>query len=340
MDRRSFLKTTASLGALTTIGGVIPLVPLVADAQQPAKVARIGFMTRAAPTAPATRMEEFRRGMRELGYVEGQHFILSEARYAPGKNELLPELIADLVRTGVEVIVAGPVDSMLAAKKITSHVPIIMTPSGDPVVMGVVESLIRPGGNVTGITEMAPQLTPRRLELLKEIVPTLSRVAILWQPGSLSEDTFKQMFSETEPTARSIGVQLQVVEATAVADFDAAFSAVIKERAEALIVLISPMFNLEQRHIIERAEKHRLPAIYEWKEFVRNGGPISYGADLTDIYVRAAGLVDKILKGARAADLPVEAPTRFDLAVNVKTAQALGLTIPQSILSQAVAVIK
>jgi len=162
---------------LVTMG--ILLVPLVADAQQPAKVARIGFMTRAAPTAPATRMEEFRQGMRKLGYVEGQHFLFSEVRYAPGKNELLPELVADLVRAGVDVIVAGPVDSLLVAKKITSHIPIIMTTSGDPVAMGVVKSLTHPGGNVTGITEMAPQLTPRRLELLKEIVPTLSRVAIL-----------------------------------------------------------------------------------------------------------------------------------------------------------------
>jgi len=229
---------------------------------------------------------------------------------------------------------------LLVAKKITRQIPIIMTTSGDPVAMGVVVSLTHPGGNVTDITEMAPQLTPRRLELLKEIVPTLSRVAILWQPGSLSEDTFKQMLRETEATARSLSVQLQVVEATAVADFDAAFSAMVKERAEALIVLISPMFNLEQRHIIERAEKHRLPAIYEWKEFVRSGGLISYGADLTDIYLRAAGFVDKILKGARSADLPVEGPTRFDMAVNVKTAQALGLTIPQSILSQTVEAIK
>ena len=326
------------LALLVTTG--ILLVPLVADAQQPAKVARIGFVTRAAPTAPATRMEEFRQGMRQLGYVDGQHFLFSEARYAPGRNEHLPELIADLVRADVDVIVAGPVDSLLVAKKITSQIPIIMTTSGDPVGMGVVVSLTHPGGNVTGITEMAPQLTPRRLELLKEIVPTLSRVAILWQPGSLSEDTFKQMLRETEATARSLSVQLQVVEATAVADFDAAFSAMVKERAEALIVLISPMFNLEQRHIIERAEKHRLPAIYEWKEFVRSGGLISYGADLTDIYLRAAGFVDKILKGARSADLPVEGPTRFDMAVNVKTAQALGLTIPQSILSQTVEAIK
>ena len=166
--------------------------------------------------------------------------------------------------------------------------------------------------------------------MLKQIVPTLSRVAILWQPGTLSEEAFKQMLKDTQATARSLGVQLQVVGAKEVADFDAAFAAMVKERAEALIVLVNPMFNVQRRHIIERAEKHRLPAIYEWKEFTRSGGLISYGADVQDIYRRAAGFVDKILKGAKPADLPVEGPIRFDVSVNLKTAKALGLTIPQS----------
>src|SRR5262249_31546208 len=208
--------------------------------------------------------------------------------------------------------------------------------SADPVVAGIVQSLTRPGGNVTGITEMAPELTPRRLEMLKEIVPTLSRVAILWQPGTLSEEVFRQMLKETQATAQSLGVQLQVVEAKEVADFDVAFSAMVKERAEALIVLVNPMFNVQRRHIIERAERHRLPAIYEWKEFVRSGGLISYGADVQDVYRRAAGFVDKILKGAKPADLPVEGPIRFDVSVNLKTAKALGLAIPQRIRSQAI----
>jgi putative ABC transport system substrate-binding protein len=211
-----------------------------------------------------------------------------------------------------------------------------MTPSADPVVADIVQSLARPDGNVTGITEMAPELTPKRLEMLKEIVPTLSRVAILWQPGTLSEEAFKQMLKETQAIAQSLGVQLQVVEAREVADFDAAFSAMVNERTEALIVLVNPMFNVQRRHIIERAEKHRLPAIYEWKEFVRSGGLISYGADVQDIYRRAAGFVDKILKGAKPADLPVEGPIRFDVSVNLKTAKALGLTIPQRIRLQAI----
>jgi putative ABC transport system substrate-binding protein len=178
------------------------------------------------------------------------------------------------------------------------------------------------------------------LELLKEIVPTLSRVALLWQPGSLSEEALKQMLQETQATARSLGVQLQVVEAKDVADFDAAVSAMVKERAEAVIVLVNPMFNVQRRHIIERAANHRLPAIYEWKEFVGSGGLISHGADVQDIYRRAAGFVDKILKGAKPADLPVEGPTRFDLAVNLKTAKALGLTIPPSVLGRADQVIE
>jgi putative tryptophan/tyrosine transport system substrate-binding protein len=182
---------------------------------------------------------------------------------------------------------------------------------------------------------MAPELTPKRLEMLKEILPTLSRVAILWQPGTLSEEAFKQMLKETQATAQSLGVQLQIVEAKEVADFDAAFSAMGKERAEALIVLVNPMFNVQRRHIIERAERHRLPAIYEWKEFVRSGGLITYGADVQDIYRRAAGFVDKILKGTTPADLPVEGPIRFDVSVNLKTAKALGLTITPSLLLRA-----
>ena len=313
----------------------ILLVSLAVEAQQPQRIARVGWLSLATPTAPELNYDVFRQGMRDIGYIEGKSLVL-EPRYTGGKNELLPELIADLERAGVDVIVAGPFAALRVAKQTTSRIPIIMTPSADPVVAGIVQSLSRPGGNVTGITEMAPQLTPKRLEMLKQIVPTLSRVAILWQPGTLSEEAFKQMLNETQATARSLGVQLQVVEAQEVADFDAAFSAMVKERAEALIVLVNPMFNVQRTHIIERAEKHRLPAIYEWKEFVRSGGLISYGADVQDIYRRAAGFVDKIIKGAKPADLPVEEPIRFDVSVNLKTAKALGLTIPQAILSQAI----
>jgi ABC-type uncharacterized transport system substrate-binding protein len=309
--------------------------PLTAAGQQSPRIARIGWMSVGSPTAPALNYEVFLKAMLELGYLEGKN-VVYEPRYTSGKNEVLPELIADLERAGVDVIVAGPFAALRVAKQVTSRIPIVMTPSADPVVAGIVQSIARPGGNVTGITEMAPELTPKRLEMLKQIVPTLSRVAILWQPGSLSEEAFQRMLKDTEASARSLGIQIQVVAAKEVTDFDGAFAAMVEERAEALIVMINPMFNVQRRHIIERAYKHRLPAIYEWKEFVQSGGLLSYGADVQDVYRRAAGFVDKILKGAKPADLPVEGPVRFDVAVNLKTAKALGLTIPQSILSQSV----
>ena len=317
----------------------VALAPLVAQAQAPSKVARIGWMSRASPTAKDQNMDAFRQGMRELGYVEGQTFVM-EPRYAAGKSELMPEQAIELERSGVDVIIAGPFEALLAAKQNTSRVPIIMTPSVDPVAAGVVKSLDRPGGTITGITEMMPELTPQRLQLLRQIVPTLSRVAILWRPGTLREETFKQMLKETQSTARSIGVQVQVVEASKVDDFDAAFSAMARERAEGLIVLINPMFFVQRQQIIERAAKQRLPAIYEWKPFVQGGGLISYGADVPDVYRRAAGLVDRVLKGAKPGDLPVEGPKLFDMAVNLKTANALGVRLPDSIVKQAVLVVE
>ncbi len=315
------------------------MTPLLADAQAPTKVARIGWMSRGNPTAKDQNMEAFRQGMRELGYVEGQTFVM-EPRYAAGKSELMPEQAVELERSGVDVIVAGPFEALQAAKQSTSRVPIIMTPSVDPVATGVVKSLDRPGGTITGITEMMPELTPQRLQLLKQIVPTMSRVAILWWPGTLREETFNQMLKETHATARAIGVQIQVVEASKLDDFDAAFSAMAKERAEGLIVLVNPMFFVQRQHIIERAAKQRLPAIYEWKPFVQSGGVISYGADVPDVYRRAAGLIDKILKGAQPGDLPVERPKLFDMAVNLQAAKALGVTLPESIVKQAVLVIE
>jgi ABC-type uncharacterized transport system substrate-binding protein len=324
-----------SMKVLFLCAAILPvlLAPQTAAGEQPSRVVKVGWMSVGTPTAPALNFDVFRKAMQDLGYVEGKNVVF-EPRYTSGKNEVLPDLIADLERVGVDVIVAGPFAALRVAKQVTSRTPIVMTPSADPVVAGIVQSLTRPGGNVTGITEMAPELTPKRLEMLKEIVPTLTRLAILWQPGSLSEEAFQRMLKDTQARGRSLGIQIQVVEAREVTDFDPAFAAMVKERAEALIVMINPMYNVQRRHIIERAEKHRLPAIYEWKEFVQSGGLLSYGADVQDIYRRSAGFVDKILKGAKPADLPVEGPTRFDIAVNLKTAKVLGLTIPQSILSQ------
>ena len=330
----------ASLVFFILVGSIITAgLPLVAEAQAPTKVARVGWMSRGGPTAKDANLGAFHQGMRELGHVEGQTYVI-EPRYAGGKIELMPEQAAELERSGVAAIIAGPFEALIAAKQSTSRVPIIMTPSADPVATGVLKNPNRPEGNITGITEMMPELTPQRLQLLKQIAPTLSRVAILWSPGTLTEDAFKKMLKETQATARSIGVEIQVVEAAKVDDFDAAFSAMARERADGLIVLVNPMFNVQRQRIIERAAKNGLPAIYEWKPFVQDGGLISYGADVPDIYRRTAGFVDKIVKGAKTADLPVEGPKLFDMSVNLKAAKALGVTIPESIVKQAVLVIE
>jgi putative ABC transport system substrate-binding protein len=218
---------------------------------------------------------------------------------------------------------------MQAAKQSTSHVPIIFTSSADPVVAGVIENLVRPGGNITGITEMMPELTTQRLKLLTQIVPTIRRVAILWRPRTLSQ-----------ATARSLGVQIQIVEAQEPDDFDDAFAAMARERADGLIVLVNPMYGVQQKQIIDRAMNKKLPAIYEWKVFPQNGGLSSYGADVQDIYRRAAGFAHKIIRGAKPADLSVERPTKVDLVINLKTAKALNLTIPETLLATADEVIQ
>jgi ABC-type uncharacterized transport system substrate-binding protein len=329
MKRRNFL---------SLIGGAAAW-PVVARAQQAVKVARIGWMSRGNATVNDPTINAFRQGMRELGYVEGQSFLL-EPRYADGKIELMPDQAAELESVGVDVIFAGPFDALLAAKQRTSRTPIIMTPSADPVVTGIVESLEHPGGNITGITEMMPELTPQRLMLLTQIVPNISRVAIIWRPGTLSPSVFDQMLSDTQATARSIGVQIQIVEADKADDFDTAFATIAKERAEGLIVLVNPMYVVQQKQIIERAMNHKLPAIYEWNFFVRNGGLISRGADVLDIYRRAAGIADNILKGKKPADLAVMRPTKVELAINLKTAKALNLTVPPTLLATADEVIE
>jgi putative ABC transport system substrate-binding protein len=313
--------------------------PVVARAQQVVKVARIGWMSRGSATANDPNMNAFLQGMRELGYVEGQSFLL-EPRYADGKIELMPDQAAELERVGVDVIIAGPFDALLAAKQRTSRVPIIMTPSADPVVTGIVERLDHPGGNITGITEMMPELTPQRLKLLTQIVPNISRVAIMWRPGTLSPSVFDQMLNDTQAAARSIGVQIQIVEAAKVDDFDSAFATITKERADGLIVLVNPMYVVAQKQIIERAMNNKLPAIYEWKVFVQNGGLISHGADVLDVYRRAAGIADIILKGKKPADLAVMRPTKTELAINLKTARALNLTVPQALIATANEVIE
>lgn len=330
MRRRDFFKIVAASATNW---------PNLASAQQSAKVARIGWMSIGSATANDTNMTAFRRGMSELGYIEGQSFTM-EPRFADGKDAVLPEQAAKLERTGVDVIIAGPYAALQAAKQSTARVPIVMTPSADPVVTGIVKDLDRPGGNITGITEMMPELTPERIRLLKEVVPAFSRLAIMWRPGTLSEQVFEQMITQSQAVAGPMGVQIQVVTAARAEDFDAAFQTMDKERAEALIVLVNPMFFGQRKEIVERATKHRLPSMYEWKPFVQAGGLISFGADVPDVYRRVAGIVDRILKGTKPGDIAVERPVLFNMGVNLKTAKALGVTIPDRIRKQAVEIVE
>jgi len=324
MDRRTFLGV---------IAGSLLAAPLAAEAQQAAKAPRIGFLGFNLATNPHLH-EAFRQGLRDLGYVEGRNLVI-EYRDAEGKLERLPALAAELVALKVDVIVAASIQPALAAKQATRTLPIVFASAGDPVSSGLVTSLARPGGNVTGLSLLAPELDGKRLELVKQAVPRVSRVAVLWQPGFLSESMEKDLLSRAEVAARALGVQPQFVEARGPADFDRAFSEMTKARAGALTVLGSTMFLIERRRLVDLAAKNRLPAVYSLREFVDVGGLMSYAPNLADLYRRAATYVDKILKGAKPGDLPVEQPTKFELVINLKTANALSLTIPQSLRAQA-----
>ena len=327
IDRRTFLAGT---------GAVLLPAPLAAEAQQAAKVARIGYLT--VDVAP-DRSEAFRQGLRDLGYAEGRNVVI-ESRDAEGRPERLPDLAAELVALKVQVIVAPTTVSALAATQATRTLPIVFAGAADPVTSGLVTSLARPGGNVTGLSILGPQLVGKRLELLTQAVPGVGRVAVLRHPGSSGERTGKDMLKEAEVAGRALGVRLQVVEARGPADIDRAFSDMIRARAGALTVLVSAMFVNERRRLVDLAAKNRLPAVYPWREYVDAGGLMAYGANYDDLSRRAATYVDKILKGAKPADLPVEQSTKFELVINLKTAKALGLTIPPSLLGRADEVIQ
>jgi putative ABC transport system substrate-binding protein len=322
--RRAFIRTLA--------GGLL-VAPLVAEAQQAAKVPRIGWLV--ANLAGKSHMTEgFLQGLRDLGYIEGRNIVI-EIRDAGGKLEQLPALAAELVALKVDVILAGGTAQALAAMEATKTIPIVFTATVDPVADGLVTSLSRPGGNVTGVSSLSSELVGKCLELLKQAVPGISRVAVLWHPGTLGERTEKDMLKAADVAARALGVRLQFVEARGPADFDRAFSEMTRARAGALTVWTSPMFNTQRRRLVDLAAKNRLPAVYPWGEAVDAGGLMAYGANAADAFRRAATYVDKILKGAKPGDLPVEQPTKFELVINLKTAKALGLTIPQSLLLQA-----
>jgi putative tryptophan/tyrosine transport system substrate-binding protein len=329
VDRRRFLAGT---------GAVLLAAPLAAEAQQAVKVARIGFLAGNLAAIPHLR-EAFLQGLRDLGYVEGRNVVI-EDRDAKGKLERLPALAAELVALKVDVIVAGSTPHALAAKQATRTLPIVFAAADDAVGSGLVTGLARPGGNVTGLSFLAPELVGKRLELLKQAVPGVTQVAVLWQPGGLGERTEQDQLKEADVAARALGVRLQFVEARGPADIDRAFSDMTRARAGALTVLTGAMFFINRIRLADLAAKNRLPTVYPWRDGVDAGGLMSYGPDLADLYRRAATYVDKILKGAKPAHLPVEQPTKFELVINLKTAKALGLTIPPSLLGRADEVIQ
>jgi len=310
---------------------------LPAQAQQPKKIARIGYLVPSTAAANAINFEALQQGLRELGYVEGKTFVL-EVRYAEARFERLPELARELVGLKVDLIVTLTDVAIAAVKRETQTIPIVMATSTDPVATGFVASLARPGGNVTGLSSISSELSGKRLELLREVVPGLSRVALIWNPdvrGAVLD------YNATEGAARSLRLQLQSVEVLRAEDFDRAFSAITKERAQALIMSGSnPVAFANRGQIASFAQRNRLPSMYAQKEYVDDGGLMSYGPSLPDMYRRAATFVDKILKGAKPADLPVEQPTKFELVINLKTAQQIGVTIPPNLLARADRVIK
>jgi len=328
VQRRDFLVAAGALLA----------APLVAEAQQAAKVTRIGYLSHNLAASPHLR-EAFLQGLRDLGYVEGRNVVI-EYRYAEGKPERLPALAAELVALGVDVIMTVSNTTALAAKQATRTVPIVFTAVADPVAAGIVTSLARPGGNLTGLASLGSELVAKRLELLTQAVPGVSQVAVLWLPGALGERTDKDMRTGADVAARALGVRLQFVEARVPADFDRAFSDMTRARAGALTLLPSNLFLREHRRLVDLAAKNRLPAVYGSREFVDAGGLMSYGANQVYLYRSAATYVDKILKGAKPGDLPVEQSSKFELVINLKTANALGLTVPPSLLQRADEVIR
>ena len=323
MNRRSFV-STLGLGLLTA--------PLGIEAQQPARVFRLGLLG----TVPMTEAgaahiwDGLFEGLRQLGYVEGQNLVI-EGRYSEGRSERLPALAAELVQLKVDVIVAAATTAD-EAKRATSTIPIVMTNHGDPVGSRVVASLARPGGNVTGLSALSPALVGKQLQLLKEAVPRVSRVAVLSNP---THPAHQLSLREVEAAARSLKLQLQILEARAPTEIAGAFAAVTKESAGALLVFADPMMFGERTRIVELAAKSRLPLMANQREYAEAGGLLAYGIDQRDSFRRAATYVDKILKGAKPADLPVEQPTKFELVINLKTAKTLGLTLPQSLLLRA-----
>ncbi len=321
---------------ITALGGAAIAWPLVARAQQPNKIPRIGFLSPFSPSDTVLWDEAFLQGLRDLGWVDGKSIVI-ERRYADGKNDRLPELVADLVRLKVDLIVTSVSNDSLAAKNATKEIPIVMAAAGDPVAIGIVESLSRPGGNITGLSQMTPDLAGKRLELLREIAPNVASVAVLFSP----DDPISALgLHEMQPSARKLAVEVHAWEVRNPVDLDKALHAAATARVGALAIMPNPVFVTNLKQIADFALQNKLPSMFHLREFANDGGLLSYGVDRSDLYRRAARFVDKILKGAKPADLPIEQPTKFDLVINLKTAKALGLTVPAALLATADEVIE
>jgi putative ABC transport system substrate-binding protein len=313
---------------------VLLALGVTAEAQQPKKVPRIGLLVPSSASSDSTGRDAFLQGLRDLGYVDGKNIAI-EYRYTEGELDRLPDLAAELVRLNVDVIVTAAISSVRAAKNATATIPIVFV-VGDAVDSGLVSSLARPGGNATGLTFLAPELDGKRLELLKEAFPKVTRVAFLWRVPAARGDPLK----ETEAVAKTLGLRLQSVGVKGPDDFESAFKAAKSGGAEALMVISNPLSNTYRARIVDLAAKNRLPGIYPSTDFVEDGGLMSYGADILDNWRRAATYVDKILKGAKPADLPVEQPKKFEFVINLKAAKQIGVTIQPNVLARVDKVIK
>jgi putative tryptophan/tyrosine transport system substrate-binding protein len=311
--------------------------PLASFAQQPAKIARIGFLFAASSQGTEPQLQAFRDGLRDLGYVEGKNFQL-EVRWGEGKLERLPALAAELVQSKVDVIVAASSPSVVAARQATRTIPIVMPLSSDPVGDGLVASLAHPGGNITGLSVMSAELGEKRIQLLKEMFPKVAHAMdVLWNPDYVG---MRARFEQARTAAPAVGLNVRSVEVRDTRELDAAFEAIVRERPEALLLLVDPFTRSQRLRIVEFAAAQRLPAIYESSDFVDAGGLISYGPNILNQFRRAASYVDKILRGAKPADLPIEQPTTFELVINMRAAKALGIKFPDSILLRADRVIE
>jgi putative tryptophan/tyrosine transport system substrate-binding protein len=327
MSRKNLISLAAIL--------LLATIP-IANAQQPEKIPQIGYLSSLSASSDSTRSGSFRQGLKELGYIDEKNVVI-KYKFADGNLHRVPDLAGELVGLKVDVIVVGGSTATRAAKNGTKLIPIVMINVTDPVLLGFVASLARPGGNITGLTNLAPELGGKRLELLKEIAPQLSRVAVLGDPNS---PAYGPQTNELDIAARALGLRLQLVEVRSPGDLEKAFSIIIKGRAGAVIGLQQPTIDILRERIMHLTTKNRLPAMYPNRENVEAGGLMSYAADIPTMFRRAAVYVDKILKGAKPADLPVEQPIKFEFVINLKAAKQIGLTIPPNVLARADRVIR